>query len=54
MSKSLGWIVNIVVFVILTELCGRSIERRKWDQSVAYFLLALGTILYLVKSTPAF
>jgi hypothetical protein len=44
----------MAVFVILTSRCGKSIEKRDWEQSVASFLLALGTILYLVKNTPTF
>lgn len=52
--KTLGLLANLVVFVILTNRCGKSIEKRNWEQSVAYFLLALGTILYLVKNTPTF
>jgi hypothetical protein len=45
---------NLAVFVFFTNRCGKSIEKRDWEQSVAYFLLALGTILYLVKNTPTF
>ena len=52
--KALGWLASMAVFVFLTNRCGKSIGKREWEQSVAYFLLALGTILYLVKITPAF
>lgn len=52
--KTLGWLASMAVFVFLTNRCGKSIEKRDWEQSVAYFLLALGTILYLVKNTPPF
>lgn len=54
LMKTLGWLANMAVFVIFTNRCGKSIEKRNWEQSVAYFLLALGTILYLVKNTPTF
>jgi hypothetical protein len=52
--KSLGWLVNLALFMFLANRCGKSIEKRNWEQSVEYFLLALGTILYLVKITPPF
>jgi hypothetical protein len=52
--KTAGWLVSMAAFVVLTNRCGKSIEKRSWEQSVAYFLLALGTILYLVKNTPTF
>jgi hypothetical protein len=52
--RTLGWLANMAVFVLLANHCGKSIEKRNWEQSVAYFLLALGTILYLVKNTPTF
>jgi hypothetical protein len=52
--NTLGWLVRMAVFVTMTNRCGKSIEKRNWEQSVAYFLLALGTILYLVKNAPTF
>lgn len=54
MSKSIGIFVSLTVFLLLTTMCGRSIEKRNWERSVEYFLLALGTILYLVKNAPTF
>ena len=44
----------VAVFAVLTNRCGKSIEKRDWDGSVAYFLLALGTILTIVKNIPPF
>jgi chromate transport protein ChrA len=52
--KTLPFLLNMMVFVVLTMLCGKSIEKRNWERSVTYFLLALGTIMYLVKNTPPF
>jgi hypothetical protein len=43
-----------LVFYLMTELCGRNIEKRNWQQSVMYFLLALGVLLTLVRNTPPF
>jgi hypothetical protein len=54
LMKALPWLANMAVFLFLTNRCGKGIEKRNWEQSVAYFLLALGTILYLVKNTPPF
>jgi len=39
--KALWSLVNLVVFVILTSLCGKSIEKRDWEKSVARAPLAL-------------
>jgi hypothetical protein len=52
--KIVGMVANAFVFVICTGLCGRYIEKRDWDKSVFWFLLALATILYAVKSMPPF
>jgi predicted cobalt transporter CbtA len=54
MSTTIGWIANAIGFAVLVKLCGRSIGKRDWEQSVFWFLLALGTIMYAVKSTPSF
>jgi hypothetical protein len=52
--KTFEWVAMMAVFVFLTNRCGKSIEKRDWEQSVAYFLLALGLILVMVKNTPSF
>jgi VIT1/CCC1 family predicted Fe2+/Mn2+ transporter len=53
MSKTIEMVVALVTFAVLSSLCGNNISKRNWEQSVAYFLLALGTILLIVKSTPS-
>lgn len=47
--KTIEWLVLIVMFAIVTNRCGKSIEERDWGESVAEFLFALGLILILVK-----
>jgi hypothetical protein len=53
MFATIGWIANAVVFAALAKLCGKSIGKHDWEQSVFWFLLAFGTIMYAVKSTPS-
>ena len=50
--KILEWLVVMAAFVFCTNRCGKSIDKRDWGESVAYFLFALGIILTLVKNTP--
>jgi len=52
--KTLGVVIDVVGFSILTSICGKKIEKREWGEAVWCFLIALGTILYLVKVTPPF
>jgi hypothetical protein len=54
MRQSVGFLVNGLVFVILTNRCGKSIGKRDWEPSVFWFLLALATILYAVKNAPPY
>jgi hypothetical protein len=44
----------MAAFWFLTNRCGKYIDKRDWGESVAYFLLALGLILIMVKNTPSF
>ena len=52
--RPIVWLGMMAGFVFLTNRCGKSIEKRDWEQSVAYFLFALGVILTMVKNTPPF
>ena len=52
--KIFDWIACIVVFFLLTQRCGKSIEKRDWGESVADFLIALGVVLVMVKNTVPF
>jgi hypothetical protein len=54
MKTTIGWLANMAAFIFLTNRCGKSIGKRDWEQSVFWFLLALGIILYAVKSAPLF
>jgi hypothetical protein len=52
--KSLEWFITAAVFFWMTEWCGKSIEKRNWARSVESFLLALGTLLTMVRNSPPF
>jgi uncharacterized membrane protein len=52
--QAIPWMITAVAFVLLTEWCGNSIEKRNWARSVETFLLALGALLTLVRNTPPF
>jgi hypothetical protein len=52
--KTIEFIGVMVAFALLTHRCGKSIAKQDWDASVAYFLLALGMILTVVRSIPPF
>jgi peptidoglycan biosynthesis protein MviN/MurJ (putative lipid II flippase) len=54
MKQSIGWLANALVFAYLTRRCGKSIDKRDWEQTVFWGLLALATIMYAVKSAPLF
>jgi hypothetical protein len=51
-------IVELVVlvggFFLSTNLCGKSIGKRAWGESVMYFLFALGVILVAARNVPPF
>ena len=54
MKQTIGWVVNGLVFVYLTHRCGKSIDKRDWEETVFWGLLALGTIMYAVKTAAPF
>jgi hypothetical protein len=51
-AKEIEWTASAIAFAVLTKRCGKSIDKRDWEGSVFWFLLALATILYAVKSAP--
>jgi hypothetical protein len=53
-KDTLQFLGAMAALTFLTNRCGKSIEKREWGESVAYFLLALATILLWVKNTPPF
>jgi hypothetical protein len=50
--KTLPFWACAIAFIVQVNRCGKSIDKRDWGQSVFWFLLALATILYTVKSAP--
>jgi hypothetical protein len=52
--KTLEYLSLTVVFAFVTNRCGKSVDKRDWGESVAYFLFGLGLILTMVKNTPPF
>jgi hypothetical protein len=54
MKDALQTVGAMAILAFLTNRCGKSIEKRDWSESVAYFLLALADILLWVKNTPPF